>query len=223
MVLSSYSTLSHFYCHIFYLSYLPASSQICAEANFFHNGFDRVDGIFYDTGSTRGPLRHGQEAQDIDVQSHVEIVNFTKNFWRDYVLDREAVVVTNVGGSANPRQIMEAHHDSITLKEHNIDTFPNFYTGVCPDDDPYWEDDLRCVFYSNESYNRDRKVWREAFDNLIKYGPLDPQTMFIQGWYHETLWQHSQDNFGEDFITRFLRYAAEESFKLLFLGHNVIS
>ena len=77
---------------------------------------------------------------------------------------------------------------------------------------------MRCVFYSNEDYNRDRKVWREAFDNLIKYGPLDPQTMFIQGWYHETLWQHSQDNFGEDFITRFLRYAAEESFKLIFWG-----
>ena len=107
---------------------------------------------------------------------------------------------------------MEAHHDSFTLKEHNIDTYPNFYTGVCPDDDPYWENDLRCVFHSNEDYNRDRKVWREALDNLIKYGPLDPQTMFIQGWYHDTLWQHSQDNFGEDFITRFLRFAAEEGF-----------
>ena len=83
-----------------------------------------MDGIFFDTGSTRGPLRWGQEIQDIDVQSHVEIVNFVKNFWRDYVLDREAVVITN--GSANPRQIMEAHHDSITLKEHNIDSFPNF-------------------------------------------------------------------------------------------------
>ena len=47
-------------------------------------------------------------------------MNFTKNFWRDYVLDREAVVITNVGGVANPRQIMEAHHDSLTLKEHNI-------------------------------------------------------------------------------------------------------
>ena len=102
-------------------SYLPESSNICAEANFFHNGFDRIDGIFYDTGNTRGPLQYGQEAQDIDVQTHVEIVNFTKNFWRDYVLDREAVVITNVGGVANPRQIMEAHHDSLTLKEHNID------------------------------------------------------------------------------------------------------
>ena len=26
---------------------------MCAEANFFHNGFDRIDGIFFDTGSTR--------------------------------------------------------------------------------------------------------------------------------------------------------------------------
>ena len=30
-------------------------------------------------------------------------------------------MITNVGGVANPRQIMEAHHDSLTLKEHNID------------------------------------------------------------------------------------------------------
>ena len=27
--------------------------MMCAEANFFHNGFDRIDGIFFDTGSTR--------------------------------------------------------------------------------------------------------------------------------------------------------------------------
>ena len=142
-----------------------------------------MDGIFFDTGNTRGPLRYGQEAQDRDVQSYVEIVSYVKNFWRDYVLDREAVVITNVGGNANPRQIMEAHHDSLTLKEHNIYTYSNFYTGICPDDDPYWENDLRCVFHSNEDHNRDRKVWREAF--------------------------------GEDFITRFLRFAAEESFKTL--------
>ena len=197
--------------HIF--SYLPESSEICAEANFFHNGFDRLDGIFFDTGETRGAIRYGQEIEDADIETHVQIVNFTKNFWRDYVLDRDAVVVTNVGGTANPRQIMEAKHDSFTFKEHNIDTYPNFYTGVCPDDDPYWENDLRCVFYSNEDHNRDRKVWRESLDNLIKYGPLDPQTMFIQGWYHDTLWQHSQDNFNEDFITRFLRFAAQVGFK----------
>ena len=27
--------------------------MMCAEANFFHNGFDRIDGIFFDNGSTR--------------------------------------------------------------------------------------------------------------------------------------------------------------------------
>ena len=46
----------------------------CAEANFFHNGFDRIDGIFFDTGSTRGVKNFGQEAADADIQSHVELV-----------------------------------------------------------------------------------------------------------------------------------------------------
>ena len=36
--------------------------------------------------------------------------------------------------------------------------------------------------------------------------------MFIQGWVHEDLDQHTQDNFGEDWMTRFLRFAAEEGF-----------
>ena len=66
---------------------------------------------------------------------------------------------------------------------------------------------MRCVFHDS---HQDRKNWREAFDNLIKYGPLDPQTMFIQGWVHEDLEQHTQDNFNEDWMTRFLRMAAEE-------------
>ena len=48
-------------------------------------------------------------------------------------LDRDAVVITNVGGSASSRHIMDAKMDSITLKEHNIDTYPNYYNGVCPD------------------------------------------------------------------------------------------
>ena len=68
---------------------------------------------------------------------------------------------------------------------------------------------MRCVFHDS---HQDRKNWREAFDNLIKYGPLDPQTMFIQGWVHEDLEQHTQSNFNEDWITRFLRMAAEEGF-----------
>ena len=74
---------------------MPDSSKICAEASFFHYGFDRVDGIFFDTGSTRGPIHWGQELEDRDIDSHVEIVSFVKNFWRDYVLDKEAVVITN--------------------------------------------------------------------------------------------------------------------------------
>lgn len=52
---------------------------------------------------------------------------------RNIFLDREAVVITNVGGSASPRHVMEGFVDSVTLKEHNIDTYPNFYTGECPD------------------------------------------------------------------------------------------
>ena len=90
-------------------------------------------------------------------------------------------MITNVGGMANPRQIMEAKHDSFTLKEHSIDIFPNFMTGTCPDADPYWETDLRCAFYDTNDWNRDRRDWRDQLDNLIKYGLLDPQTMFIQG------------------------------------------
>ena len=31
--------------------------MMCAEANFFHNGFDRIDGIFLDNGSTRNGSR----------------------------------------------------------------------------------------------------------------------------------------------------------------------
>ena len=136
----------------------------------------------------RGPKNFGQEAADADIQAQTELISYVKNFWRDYVLDREAVVVTNVGGQANPRQIMEAKIDSFALKEHSIDTFPNFMTGTCPDADPYWENDLRCVFYSTDRWNRDRLDWRDQLDNLIKYGPLDPQTMFIQGRYQQAVW-----------------------------------
>ena len=96
---------------------------------------------------------------------------------------------------------MEAKIDSLTLKEHNVDTFPNFYSGTCPDG-PEWEDDLACVLHDKPD---SRKQWREEFNNLIKYGPLDPQTFFIQGWIHDDIGQHIQDLFGEDWIDRFLR------------------
>lgn len=182
--------------------------MMCAEANFFHNGFDRIDGIFLDNGSTRngsrildfssnldfsiknlvrGPKNFGQEDADADIQAQAELTSLIKNFWRDYVLDREAVVITNGGGNANPRQIMEAKIDSFALLEHSIDSFPNFMTGTCPDADPYWETDLRCIFYSTDRWNRDRLDWRDQLDNLIKYGPLDPQTMFVQGKYLQTV------------------------------------
>ena len=136
----------------------------------------------------RGPKNFGQEAADADIQAQAELTSLVKNFWRDYVLDREAVVLTNVGYNANPRQIMEAKIDSFALLEHSIDSFPNFMTGSCPDEDPYWENDLRCAFYSTDTWNRDRLDWRDQLDNLIKYGPLDPQTMFIQGMYPQTDW-----------------------------------
>ena len=38
-----------------------------------------------------------------------------------------------------------------------------------------------------KTFYRDRKVWRKQMNNLMKFGPLAPQTMFIQGWYHDTL------------------------------------
>ena len=74
---------------------------------------------------------------------------------------------------------MESKLDSITLKEHNVDSFPNFYSGECPDG-PEWEDDLNCVLHDKPD---SRKQWRKEFDNLIRYGPLDPQTYFIQDFY----------------------------------------
>ena len=51
---------------------------------------------------------------------------------------------------------MDGGLDSVTLKEHNIDTYYNYYGGTCPDSDPYWENDLKCVFYSEEPWNRIR-------------------------------------------------------------------
>ena len=69
-------------------------------------------------------------------------------------LDRDAVVISNIGHNANPRHIMDGGLDSVTLKEHNIDTFINYYEGICPDSDPYWENDLKCIFHSDEDWNR---------------------------------------------------------------------
>ena len=71
----------------------------CAEANLFHRGVDVIDGIFFDTGSVRAAAERGQETEDRDIQAHADIVRFVKNLWRDYTLDRDAMVITNVGGS----------------------------------------------------------------------------------------------------------------------------
>ena len=73
----------------------------CAEANLFHRGIDLIDGIFFDTGSVRTLEATDQETEDKDIQAHTEVVKFVKNLFRDYTLDREAVVITNVGGSGN--------------------------------------------------------------------------------------------------------------------------
>jgi len=77
----------------------------CAEANLFHRGPDIIDGIFFDTGSVRAAEDTDQETEDRDVQAHADTVKFVKNLWRDYQLDREAVVITNVGSSRKCFQI----------------------------------------------------------------------------------------------------------------------
>ena len=83
--------------------------------------------------------------------------------------------------------------------------------------DPYWEDDLNCVFwYKKEGM----KKHRAQFDNLIKYGPLDPQTFFIQGWYHDSIWHRTNELFGEVWTDRFLRLAAESHIGALTFSHT---
>ena len=44
-----------------------------------------------------------------------------------------------------------------------IDTYYNFYSGECPDPDPYWENDLKCIFYSDAEWNRKR----DSFSDLV--------------------------------------------------------
>ena len=72
---------------------------MCAEANLFHRGVDIIHGIFYDTGATRPFEEVGQENEDRDVWSHAVNVRFVKNLWRDFTLDGDAFVITNVGGA----------------------------------------------------------------------------------------------------------------------------
>ena len=180
-----------------------------------------MDGIFFDTGAGRGRIADSLEEEDRDLAAHIDIVNYTKNIWRDHHLDREAVVITNVGGSANPRQIVEGGHDSITLREQDINVYPNYYKGECSHPDPYWADDLNCIWMEMEGIGKeDRKVWAEQFDNLIKYGPLHPQIMFIQGWFSGNIANHTMEMFGENFIDRFLRFVTNTHIGVVTFSHS---
>ena len=65
-----------------------------------------------------------------------------------------------------------------------------------------------------------RKKHRYQFDNLVKFGPLDPQTFFIQSWHHEDIWHHTNELFGEVWTDRFLRMAAESHIGALTFSHG---
>ena len=149
-----------------------------------------------------------------------KVTDFTRNFWRDNILDDEAIIAANSGNNASPGQLMFAKIDSVTLKEHYIETYPNFYTGVCPDADPKYANDLRCVNHSLQSWNDGVRKWREEFINLIKYGPLDPQAQFVQGWNHPDTNQLMIDQFGEDMVTRFTRFAVESHVGVVSYSHG---
>ena len=64
----------------------------------FWYGPDRIDGIFFDTGSTRGPINYSQEEEDRDISSHTMLATYTKNLYRDHVLGQrdENFTVTNI-------------------------------------------------------------------------------------------------------------------------------
>ena len=187
--------------------YLAKSSQDCFEAYMYHAGPERMHGVFYDTASTRskidntfwnGPLFAPEKEQE-DLDEIIKVVEFTRNFWRDNVLDDEAIVIVNAGNKGSSGQLMQAKIDSVTLKEHYIESYPNFYTGVCPDEDPKWENDLRCVNYNLDGYNNGIRKWREELWQLIKYGPLDPQSQFVQGWTHPDTPELMESQFGKLF------------------------
>ena len=187
--------------------YLAEGSQKCVEAYMYHFGPELMHGVFFDTSSTRsmvdntnpntnGPLFAPEKEQE-DLDEIIKVVEFTRNFWRDNILDDEAIVIANSGNRGSSGQLMKAKIDSVTLKEHYIESYPNFYTGVCPDADPKWENDLRCVNWSLESYNNGVRKWREELYQLIKYGPLDPQAQFVQGWHHPDTPELIESQFGK--------------------------
>ena len=204
--------------------YLPESSKQCVEAYMYHVGPERMHGVFFDTASTRSMLstgiNYGPNKEEEDLAALTEVVEFTRNIWRDYVLDDEAIVIANSGNKGSSGQLMKSKIDSVTMKEHYIESYPNFYTGVCPDADPKYEFDLRCVNYSLDDWNKGIRKWREELVNLIKYGPLDGQAQFVQGWNHPDTPQLMLDNFGEDMVTRFTRYALESHVGVVSFSHG---
>ena len=71
-----------------FFSYLPETSKECVDANMFWYGPDRIDGIFFDTGSTRGSINYSQEEEDRDISSHTMLATYAKNLYRDHVLGK---------------------------------------------------------------------------------------------------------------------------------------
>ena len=208
--------------------YLPESSKKCFEGYMYHVGPERMHGVFYDTASTRSVMDHthwkgrhyAPETEQRDLDALTEVVDFTRKFWRDNVLDNEAIVIANSGNKGSSGQLMKSKIDSVTLKEHYIESYPNFYTGNCSDPDPKYQDDLRCVKYSLEGYDRGIMKWREELYNLIKYGPLNPQSQFVQGWTHPDTPQLMLDQFDEDMVTRFTRFALDSHVGVVTYSHG---
>ena len=208
--------------------YLAESSQNCVEAYLYHLGPERMHGVFFDTASTRSILDaesnsgsdFAPEKEQEDLDELKKVTDFTRNIWRDYILDDEAIVIANSGNKGSSGQLMYAGIDSVTMKEHYIESYPNFYTGECPDTDPKYENDLRCVNHSLDDWNKGIRKWREELVNLIKYGPLDPQAQFVQGWNHPDTPQLMIDQFGEDMVTRFTRFALESHVGVVSFSHG---
>ena len=75
------------------------------EGYMYHVGPDRMHGVFYDTASTRSVMDHthwdgphyAPETEQRDLDALTEVVDFTRKFWRDNVLDNEAIVIANSG------------------------------------------------------------------------------------------------------------------------------
>ena len=76
-----------------------------------------MHGIFYDTSSTRsvlGPEIHGDdpnyapEKEQEDLDEAANVVEWTRNFWRDNVLVEPVTVIANTGDSGSSGLLMKA-------------------------------------------------------------------------------------------------------------------